>query len=176
MKHPSSHNLSVLKVHPEQNAGSENTLPKFFMNLCTQAPGHRSAAIYNLGVPTPWVQHAALVSIAPEGHSGIREGQLKQAWGGSSCRRWRHQKGCKFAVWSPQGRLRPPEIKVYPLPSWFYKGNAELLFAKSQNIRTMGNSVKLVLDRFKAGKEKLLHRMGSELLEIAATAVGRQMV
>lgn len=108
MKHPRSHNLSGLKVHSEQNAGSENTLPKFYMNLCTQAPGHRFAAIYNLAMPTPRVQHAALVSTAPEGHSGVREGQLKRAWGGSSWPRWRDQKCCKFAVWSPQGRLRPP--------------------------------------------------------------------
>lgn len=34
--------------------------------------------------------------------------------------------------------------KVHPLPSWFYKGNGELLLAKLETIRTMGNSVKLV--------------------------------
>lgn len=96
-----------------------------YMNLCTQAPGHCFSAIYNLGMPTPWLQRAALASTAPEGHSGVREGQLKLAKGGSSWHRWRHQKGCKLSVWSLWGRLRPPGYdQGYSLPSWFYKRNA----------------------------------------------------
>lgn len=92
VKHPRSHNLSMLTVRLEKNAGSESTLPKFYMNLCTQASGHRFEAIYNLDMRTPWEQHAALVSTAPEWHSGVRGGQLNPAWGGrclglADCRR-----------------------------------------------------------------------------------------
>lgn len=74
------------------------------------------------------------------------------------------------------GRDLQDMTEVYSLPSWLYKGNAELLFAKLQNIRTMGNSVKPVRDNFKTDEGKLLHRMGSEPLELAATAVGKQVV
>lgn len=49
VKHSRSHNLPVLRAHPEQNAGSKNTPPRFSMDLCTQAPRHRFAAIYSLG-------------------------------------------------------------------------------------------------------------------------------
>lgn len=48
VKHPRSYNLSVLKLLLEQNAASENTPPKFYMNLSTQAPGHCFAAVYDM--------------------------------------------------------------------------------------------------------------------------------
>lgn len=135
-----------------------------YMNFCTQAPGHCFSATYNFGMPTPWLQHAALVSTAPEGHRAIREGQLKLAKGGSSWQRWRVQKGCKLEAWSLWGRLRPSGYyQGSSLPSWFYKGNAKLLFAKLQSIRTLGSSMKLLWDQFKIDERKLLHKMGSLL-------------
>lgn len=56
------------------------------------------------------------------------------------------------------------------------KINAQLLFAKPQNIRTVRNSVMLVGDQSKTEEGKLLSQDGSEFLELAAMVLGRQMV
>lgn len=56
------------------------------------------------------------------------------------------------------------------------KINAQLLFAKPQNIRTVRNSVMLVGDQSKTEEGKLLLQDGSEFLELAAMVLGRQMV
>lgn len=76
---------------------------QFYMNLSTQPLGHCFSAFYHVGMPTPWVQHAALTSTAPEGQSGVKQSNLASR-GESSWPGWRDQKGWKLTVWSLWGR------------------------------------------------------------------------
>lgn len=106
VKHPRSHNLAVSKVH--QNAGSESSPPEFYINLSIQPLEHCFLSFYNVGKPTPWVQHAALTSIAPPPTQWCWTRVTESSLGGSSWPGWRDQKGSKFTLWSLWGRLRAP--------------------------------------------------------------------